>query len=314
MLKFDCTSTLYSNYLNVINPVKHPLDNVPDKVEVYYDSSGNRKSKFITSLNVFVSSSITINDPRDVEVTSKVEAAFHCLVSKICNDYPHLKNENFYKMGQQIQGNDDATIVIKEIFKVLRIIRNKFHHDKLGGLSWDDKNNLIITGEEEIIISEQGVKVCVYIVWYFFKNNMKYLYNRITLNYLYAALHSQVKKISYGYKNKKNNKLLKIENPWRVNTHYMNRNVVTGEIVKEVKGGYEVFRLRCFNSFFNSEFGEQKLIESCYRRLDYQFKINDIEYLIPDEYFLNYKDGEEAFISGEDIEKFIYHPLEIANF
>jgi len=314
MFKYDSTPTLYSNYLDVINPKILPIDNIPDEVRISYHSSGKKETKIKAVSSAIISSIRSVVTTRDVDIISKVEATFHCLVSKIHKDYPHLKDEGFLSLGQKIEGNDDASIVIKEIYNILRLIRNKFHHDKSGGLSWDEESNLIVKGDEELIISEHGVKLCVYIVWYCFKNNMKHLYNRIVLNYLYAALLSGVKKISYGNRKKKIDNLKRINNPWRVNTNYMNRNIVTGEVFKKIEQGYEIDRQPCIYSYEDTESDKPKLIESLYRRLDYQFKINDIEYLIPDEYFFNYEDGEAAFISNEDLEKFIYLPLEIAKF
>lgn len=314
MFKFDSTPTLYSNYLDVINPKILPVDNTPDEVRISYNNSGKKETKIKAVSSAIVSSSRPLVTTRDVDIISKVEASFHCLVSKIHKDYPNLQDENFLQLGQKIEGNDDATIVIKEIYNILRLIRNKFHHDKSGGLSWDKESNLIVKGDEELIISEHAVKLCVYIVWYCFKNNMKHLYNRIVLNYLYAALHSGVKKISYGNRKNKTNTLKRINNPWRVNTNYFVRNIVTGDIFKKVEGGYKIDRQKCLYTYTDNESGEPKLIECLYRRLDYKFDINDIEYLIPDEFFIHYKDGEEAFISSEDLEKFIYLPMEIAKF
>lgn len=48
--------------------------------------------------------------------------------------------------------------------------------------------------------------------------------------------------------------------------------------------------------------------------LDYSFTLENQEYRIPEEFFYNYNDGEDAIITSDEIQKFIYIPSEIANF
>ncbi|AOA58266.1 hypothetical protein [Acinetobacter larvae] len=313
MLKFDGVSSFYANYLEVMNPRISLHQDKPDTVLISYDGKGEKKIKheaFCPTL-----SANNVRTPhRDVEINFKVESAFHCLVSKFYADYPHLSNVSFFKLGQKIRGQDDATKVLIEIYNILRLIRNKFHHDKFGGLSWDDHRNLTVKGDENLVITENGVRLSIYIVWYCLKNNMKHLYNRIVLNYLYADLVKNVKKISYGFDNKKTTSLKSLNNQWKTITH-SNRNIVQGEIIEICNNGYMIDRQKCFISDFVPDTnGEEKLMECLYRRLDYQFQINGTEYLIPDEYFFNKGDGIKAFISEDDLKKFIYYPLEIANF
>ncbi|WP_336932404.1 hypothetical protein [Acinetobacter bereziniae] len=315
MLKFDESSNFYSKYLEVINPKGLGYNNVPDEILISYDNSGK---KFVhhKSLSVALfSSSNSVPQNRDVEITFKVESAFHCLVSKLYADYPNLNGANFYKLGQEIKGTDDATVVLIEIFNILRLIRNKFHHDKFGGLSWSGENKLEVNGNQNLIITEHGVRLCVYIIWYCLKNNMKYLYNRVVLNYLYTALINNVEQISYGSDDKKTTSLKSLENPWKTSTHYNNRNIVRGDIIKPIEGGYLINRQNCLIEMpFTKESGEVELKKTCYRRLDYNFEINEIEYLIPDEYFFDKEDGVEAFIGLDELSEFIYLPKEIANF
>jgi hypothetical protein len=295
------------DFLEFLNP--RSFDRSSLEIDMRLDGNGNtyafHNHKIRCALNggnlEFVSSK--------VKTLAKLEMAFHSLNSKIVEDYPELNDKNFNKILEVIKREFGDDIEIPTAYEITRIIRNKFQHDKQGGLSWID-NSLIIKDKSDSIklkITHKSLDALIYFIWFILRNNMSLMYNKIISNILY---HQFIVGIS-DYIITKNNK------PWR-KFGIPQRTKVNSLEPRRVTGGYIVRRINCFGNIPDTDLffvgPKRKQRQGLLYSLDYSFTIDNQDFLIPDEFFYKKKQGKNAFISDSDLALFKFKNDEMAVF
>ncbi|MDM1720741.1 MULTISPECIES: hypothetical protein [Acinetobacter] len=314
------SNNLYTNFLDFLNPQKIFKDT--SHIEVSVDENGTLVSRHNISVSSTMSGPTTFPIDEKVQALAKLEMAFHSLNSQITEQFPDLNGGKFIKILERIKEHFGDEIIIPQCYELIRIIRNKFQHDKTDNLRWDS-NDLVISqdDQEQIIISLKGLNTLVYLVWYSLKNNMKYLYNQIILNNLYHRLKNELKLANYIEKKKNGdisyqfNGLEENNKPWNIyNTN--DRNIVKALEPEKLENGYKLRRLKTLHDIpYQDKNGNWVTMKNAkVHVLDYSFTLENQEYRIPEEFFYNYNDGEDAIITSDEIQKFIYIPSEIANF
>lgn len=311
--------SLYINFLDFLNPTKIFKDSTT------IDVSLNENNQLVQRLNLSVDLSSgpkTFPVDQKVQCLAKIEMAFHALNSKIVEELPELNGENFSVILKKIKIHFGGNNIIPQCYEVLRIIRNNFQHDKSGNLTWED-NDLVIyqEGIKSFVITLEGLNILIYLIWYSLKNNTNHLYNRVLINKFYYNFKGNLKLAKYVEKNKKGEVryeffgLLETEMPW--NTFpIIGRTTVRALSPEKIENGFKLKRLKCFNDTGAwDENNKWVIVNNAYTQtLDYYFLFEDEEYLVPEEYFKNYKDGEDAVIPFNDFSSFKYIPSEMAIF
>lgn len=312
-------NSLYINFLDFLNP--KIINKDTSSISLSLDENGEIVPYTNLSVNM-ISGPRTFPINYKVKCLAKIEMAFHALNSKIVEEIPELNGENFSVIRERVKEYFGDDIIIPQCYEILRIIRNKFQHDKSENLTWDGDDLVIYnSGIKSLVISIDGLNTLIYLIWYSLKNNMNLLYNKILLNKFYYDLKGNLKYACYIEKNKRDvvkyefNGLLDTNEKW--NTFpVIGRTIVNALTPEKSETGFRLRRLKCFNDTSvpnkNNEFIEYK--NAYTRALDYYFLIENEEYLIPDEFFNSYEDGDDAIISFDDIDKFKYISSEMAVF
>jgi len=313
-------NNLYANFLDFLNPTKIFKDS--SSIDVKLDENNQLVSHQNLSFSM-ITGRQTFPICEKVQILAKLEMAFHSLNSKITEEFPELNGEKFIVILEKIKEHFGGEVIIPQCYELIRIIRNKFQHDKSEGLIWEE-NNLVLYDKERnrsLVITFKGLEILVYLIWYSLKNNINHLYNKIFLNKLYVNLKKELKEVNYKEKNKKGevnyefNGLENYDVPW--NTYpLIGRTLVNALKPEKKENNYILRRLKCFQDrgAFNRENDWIEIQNVYIQSLDYYFEIDNEKYLIPDEFFYNFKDGEDAIISLNDLQAFKYLEVEIAKF